>query len=167
MAYPSDLTRTIVLKMRRDTVVLLVAVTATTVALSSAIHSRPARQTAVSQQHWTGQLADVAPAEAPRADVEHLTSASLVVPTSELALPQVPVRALVRLRGCDGQICAPRVPTPVRRPETASAHRAGPRHAPPSLMSRLNPLNHLPDVTRISRPFAVAGDTVSGWFRRF
>ena len=172
MAYASDPTRTIVLKARRDTVVLVVAATAATFALASAIHSRPdARDNvALPQQQWAGELAGLASVEVDPVHAEPITSASLVVPTSDFALPPMPVRALVKLRGCDGGLCAPRTnaPTPVRRPIAAAFRRVpAPHHVRPTLISRLNPLNHLPDMSTLGRPFAVASDTVSGWFKRF
>lgn len=178
MAYPAPSTKTFVLKARRETVTLVAAATAATFALSYAIHShRPAsRSDTPPIQAWTGELADVKATEFVPADTAPITSASLVVPKSQFALPDSRVRALVRLHGCDGSLCTSRTaaaPSPPRRPAvsgievTAQTIRPVSRREKPSLIARLNPLNHLPDASTLKRPFAVAGDTVTGWFKRF
>jgi hypothetical protein len=182
MAFPVDRPGTIVLKTRRDTLALVVAATAVTFALASTVHSRHPVLGSAPPERWTGELADVAPAvRATNETREILTSASLVVPKADLSLPSVPVRALVRLRGCDGSICAPRttVPTPVPRPVLEASNP--PAAAPPDLpapmtpmhrakttfLARLNPMRHMPDLSTFRRPFTVAGNAVSGWFGRF
>lgn len=178
MAYPAPSTKTFVLRARRETVTLVATVTAATFALSFAIHShRPAnRPDAPPLQAWTGELADIKATEFVPSDAAPITSASLVVPKSQFALPDSRVRALVRLHGCDGSLCTSRTaatPPPPRRPVvsgieiTAQAFRPVTHREKPSLIARLNPLNHLPDASTLKRPFVVAGDTVTGWFKRF
>ena len=177
MAPPAPYARQIVIRARFETIVLVVATTAMTLALSGVVHSRrladrdnAPQPVAVADQTWAGDLADVSSPSPPNS-IEPLTSASLVVPKSVLALPSVIVRPLVKLRGCEGSVCAAKVvPTPARRPAAdvaALSRRAGPQREKPTLIARLNPLRHLPDMRTIGRPFAYAGNAVSGWFSSF
>lgn len=184
MTYPYPFGRPVIIRARRDTVALVALATMSTFALAHVIHSHRIAMPNESPQGWTGHLAGlVAPDTSPRVS-EPLTSASLVVP--ELALPQAPVRALVKLRGCAGASCLSRpstkiadAPLPPRkllvekastdipRKVAALEPRTIPRPDKGSLMSRLNPLGKLPDASTIKRPFAFASDAVSGWFKRF
>jgi hypothetical protein len=195
-AYPG---RLFVVRARRDTLVLVATATLVTFALASAIHSRPPVASALPSaaapasvvpvhQSWAGDLDDRAvDAAAPAAARAPLTSASLVVPASDLALPKVSVRPLVRLNGCAGAPCPPlRNQATLRRPGRAMVVARAPfdersfrsdpflegRAAPPrrqrhDLIARLNPFNHLPDVRHFARPFTYAGDAVGSWFRSF
>lgn len=162
----------IVIRTSRETIVLCVAACAMTFALGYAVHSKhgPGETPRAVTQDWTGHLADVAPVVA--ASSERITSASLVLPKEQLALPKIDMRPLANLRFCDGESCRakPLAPLPPARQD------AGPREpvkvayheeqeSRPGLLSRLNPLNQVPAVIR--KPFAYAGDTVSGWIKRF
>lgn len=168
--------RPIVLKASRDTVVLLAAVGAMTLALAYSVHNRPApappAQTTAGE--WAGQLAELpSPQAAAPAPAEPLSSDALTVPKAAMALP-VPPRTpaavvAAKPRACDGAPC-PALPAA----KTAAALPAAPSRrpaAPPAplreatLVETLNPLNHLPAV--VTRPFASAGDTIAAWVKRF
>ncbi len=166
--------RPVVLKASRDTLVLLAGATALTLAIGYSVHSRPATDTAFATAEltaaggWAGQLAELSPAAKPNLG-EPLSSAALTVPKAAMTLPVPPriasstTAAAVKPRLCDGPACPPAKPAAapgaaVRRPATPALREA-------SLMERLNPLNHLPDM--VKRPFASAGDTIVGWAKRF
>lgn len=166
--------RPIVLKASRDTLVLLAGATALTLAIGYSVHSRPTPDPAVTTVEqtaageWAGQLAGLPPAAKPNPS-EPLSSAALTVPKAAMALPAPPRAAppaaatAVKPRLCDGTACPPAKlaaapAAAVRRPAPAPVREA-------SLMERLNPLNHLPDM--VKRPFASAGDTIAGWAKRF
>ncbi len=163
MASFTRASKTFIIKANRDTIGLVAAACAVTFALAYAVHSRPLPATPVHQQQqgWTGDLADLGTRDA--ASPEPLRSADLVVPQAQLALPAMPAKPIAR-KGCD-EPCL-KAPLPPRR-ETVRAgtpiREAAHKDAP--LLSRLNPLNHVPDV--VTRPFTYAGDMVSGWIKRF
>ena len=169
--------RPFVLKASRDTLVLLAAATGLALAIGYSAHNRPmpdiakqATEQAVAGE-WTGQLAALAPTDATAtAPSEPLSSDALTVPKAAMALPTPPRPATPKPRPCDGASC----PTPARTAGAVTATPTPNRRAPAphlqpvreaSLMERINPLNHLPDV--VKRPFASAGDTIAGWVRRF
>ena len=176
----ANVSRTVVLKAKRETVLLVCAATSLTFALAYAIHSKPeadphpATEQVLQKpvgQVWAGQLASLAPDGVAPSAAEPMSSASLVVPKSQLSLPSVVVvRSPVRPRTCEETPCATKAPLPVRplRNQAAAAQPTDPvRQANrPGLMATLNPLNHLPDATTLRRPFSYASDTVSGWFHR-
>lgn len=180
MAIFANASRTIVIRAHRETVGLIVAASALTFALASAIHSRqppaPSAPTAVQRQpqDWTGHLADVAP-RTETVPAEPLSSAALVVPKSQLALPTTPASPLVRSRNCVDTSCATKANgrVPLARRQIAAAVSAATEksdRAPTekkSALAALNPLNHLPDMSAIGRPFTYAGGTISGWIKRF
>ena len=166
--------RTIVLKADRDTLMLLAAASGLALAIGYSVHSHPAPQDqgqAIEQAagEWAGRLAELPPPAAINPAVEPLSSDALTVPKAAMALPVAPrPAASAKLRICDGALCpaAAKVatnaaPAPIRRPAAPRAHPL--REA--SLMDRLNPLNHLPEV--VTRPFASAGDTITSWVKRF
>lgn len=166
------------IKARRETIGLVAAASAMTFALAYAVHSKqaqvPSAPTArLQQQDWMGHLAEVAP-RTETAPPEPMSSAALVVPKSQLALPSTPTRPPAKPRPCEDRPCAAKAnaqATAARR-QIAAAESASTgkserdRESGKSLLGTLNPLNHLPDMSMIGRPFAYAGNTVSGWFRR-
>ena len=175
--------KTVVIRTRRDTLGLVVAASALTFALAFSVHTKrdrlplpPAQETqlqlapptAPEQQDWAGHLAELK-SEVPTAPSEPLSSAALVVPKSQLALPPAP-RAARSTRACADGPCSTiaRTPTaPTRRPMVAADAKGDqPTKPKKSLLGMLNPLNHLPDVSVVSRPFTYAGGTVAGWFKR-
>ena len=185
MAYSANASRRVVIRANRETIALVLGACALTFVIAYELRGRatePSSTTIVAaappQQDWTGNLADVpqnATTTAPAA--EPLSSDSLTVPKSQLALPPTPAKA--KVRPCDlgpvpcatgtatAKIAAP-VP-PVRKqaataPTMVAQAKAENDHG---LMSTLNPLNHMPEMSTIKRPFIYAGDTVSGWFKRF
>ena len=103
--------RPIVLKASRDTLVLLAAASAVTLAIGSSVRSHSAApQDPHAQQvvagEWAGQLAELSPDQttAPT-PVEPLTSDALTVPKAAMALPLAPRPALpAKPRACDGAI---------------------------------------------------------------
>ena len=181
MAYSANAPRRVVIRANRETLALVFGACTATFAIAYGLHGKPAETqvpaavaSANPQQDWTGHLADVPPNATTTAPAsEPLSSDSLTVPKAQLALPGMPAKP--KARPCDGgptpcpaaKVAAP-VP-PVRKqvaattPSPAQA-RAEKEHG---LMATLNPLNHLPDMATVKRPFAYAGDTVSGWFKRF
>ena len=168
--------RPIVLKASRDTLVLLAAVGAMTLAIAYSVHNHPAaggpstEQVAVGE--WAGQLADLSPSPvAAPAPSEPLSSDALTLPKTAMALPAIPKAVTsTKPRICDGVSC----PT-IAKTIAGNAAVAPPRRiaaaAPParlreaSLVEKLNPLNHLPAA--VTRPFASASDTIVGWVKRF
>ena len=177
MVYFAKASRTVVIRASRETIGLVAAASAMTFALAYAVHSKQQPQgfgapapVAQQQQDWTGHLADLTPTSTEAAPAEPMSSAALVVPKSQLALPSMSVRPLARPRVCgDGPCPAKPGAAAARRMADADAPGKG-SHAGESkntLLSRLNPLNHLPDVSVIARPFAYAGNTLSGWIKRF
>ena len=184
MANLAGTPKKVVIRTSRDTLGLVVAATAMTFALSYVVHSKhdaavlasasapgPAATlqsqdaSAQPKQDWAGHLADLSAAPAP-ATGEPMTSASLTVPKSQLALPAVP-KPVIKPRPCPEAPC-------VAKPASAAAAKrqvasAGelPKHEQNnSLIGLLNPLNHLPDMSAVGRPFTYAGGAVTGWFKR-
>ena len=177
---------TVLLKAKRETLVLLASVAAMTFAVSYVVHKRPiAEQASVPVQHqvWAGQLSDVSTDTAVVKQAEPMTSASLVVPTSAVALPapQTPPRAIPAptvkpAKPCEGAACtikaggpSKQVATlaPVNGPtpnQTLGATTKANRKESLSLLTKLNPMNHLPDAVR--HPVDYANDTFSGWMKR-
>ena len=170
--------RPVVFKANRDTLVLLAAATAMTLALGYSVHNHPpvesrdraAEPPAVGE--WAGELADLSPSQTTvAAPAEPLSSDALTLPKAAMALPVAPrPPAPAKPRSCDGVPCpspakvaAVSSTTPPARQPAPAVHPAQVREA--TLVERLNPLNHLPEV--VTRPFAVAGDTIVGWVKRF
>ena len=179
--------RPVTLRARRDTIVLVAAAAAITGALASGIHAHQTG-TGIPSLGWTGELSDVQPESVP-ASKPAITSASLVVAPAELALPKVAATAAhPRSKICDGASCPTKAAGSLagpRRPSSAASGVAsrpsmsaeavefvprppadvGAKH--PSLMARLNPLRHLPDVSTVRRPLTAANETIFGWFKGF
>lgn len=170
--------RHIVLKARLETV--LIAIVAGGLVLGVAYTGRSRSPEPVQSDpgaaepgkpDWTGKLADLGPDQTPK--MQPLTSASLVVPKSTLALPaKTKAAAKSTPKPCADEACdaakatAPTVAGREKDKVVASANREPAAKAPSGdLLKRLNPLNHIPDAVR--RPFALAGDTVSGWIKHF
>ena len=190
MAGFASASKTIVIRTSRDTLGLVIAATAVTFAMAYAVHSKhdalasaqaPAQQIAHGAQElaqdaspqevWAGHLTEVTPAAAPT-PAEPMTSASLTVPKAQLALPTVP-KALPKLRPCvEPQPCALKALAASSSPALAhhqvatAADRAQAAREHHNLIGMLNPLNHLPDMTTVGRPFTYAGGAVAGWFKR-
>ncbi len=186
MASFAGASKTIVIRTSRETLGLVVAATAVTFALATAVHSKheadisapaPLQQVELAapeaspQEDWAGHLADVTPAAAP-APAEPMTSASLTVPKAQLALPMVP-KTLPKQRPCvEPQSCALKALAAASSSQAAghrqamAAERAQAAREHHSLIGMLNPLNHLPDMATVSRPFTYAGGAVTGWFKR-
>lgn len=121
------------------------------------------------QEIWTGSLDGAATDGEP--STGPLTSASLVVPKSQLALPaktKTFTPRAVTAKPCVSPACQPtttvaRVATP---PASYAMVEPVPQTEPASgLMARLNPLNHVPVSVRST--LAGAEDTMTGWFKRF
>ena len=181
MAYSANAPRRVVIRANRETLALVCGACALTFVIAYGLHGRPVEAPATQvvaapppQQDWTGHLADVpANATVTTGPAEPLSSDSLTVPKAQLALPAMPSKP--KVRPCDtGPLPCPVAkavaPVPPARkvatatPTMASQAKAEKEHG---LLNTLNPLNHLPDMSTIKRPFAYAGDTVSGWFKRF
>lgn len=172
---PDTLSRKVVLRTSRETLLLVAGACGLTFAIAYAVHSRPLQTIAApqptEQQAWAGQLADIGTSTPAKRVTEPLTSASLTVPKSQLALPAAAKVSVVKPRSCEnGSSCAPKA-TAASLASTRPA-AAGTAILPPNrkieetgVMARLNPLNHVPDVVR--KPFVVAGEAVSGWLKRF
>ena len=87
--------RPIVLKASRDTLLLLAAAGAMTLAIAYSVHNHPLSDGPGTEQvadgEWTGQLADLSPNQAATpAPAEPLTSDALTVPKAAMALPAAP-----------------------------------------------------------------------------
>ena len=186
MASFASASKTIVIRTSRDTLGLVVAATAMTFAMAYAVHSKheaeaaaqaPAQpitlvaQDASPQEVWAGHLAELTPAAAPTPS-EPMTSASLTVPKAQLALPMVP-KTLPKPRPCiEPQPCALKTLAAASSPALTHHQVATPAEKAPaaranhSLVGMLNPLNHLPDMSTVGRPFTYAGGAVAGWFKR-
>ena len=87
--------RPFVLKASRDTLMLLVAAGAMTLAIAYSVHNRPALQSPVAEQtavgQWAGQLADLTPQQTTSsAQAEPLSSDALTLPKAAMALPAAP-----------------------------------------------------------------------------
>ena len=178
MTDPDNARRTVVIKASRDTLLLIACAVSATLAISYAVHTRPASvsvaEVAPPQQEWAGTLADVTTQSKSVQPAETMTSASLVVPPAALSLPKEPSRAAPQKpRACDPAPCVVKpgaqLPLPPVRQkpaavETAAVQTPVPAKDEASLVGRLNPLNHLPDAVR--HPFDYAGNTVSGWMKR-
>ena len=171
--------RHVVLRASRETVGLVVAAAAMTFAMSFAIHAKHDRLAAQAtpaqavqeaqapQQDWAGGLAALAPE--PATPGERLSSAALVVPKAALALPQPPAKPKV-VRQCGDAAClagkTPGTAVPKRQMAAAAEAKAESEAPKRGLLHQLNPLNHLPDVSMVGRPFTYAGGAVAGWFKR-
>lgn len=156
----------IVLKANRDTLMLVAAASAATLALAASVHSRPQPDPTHSvveapQQDWTGDLAELVPASTEPTEQEPLTSASLTVPKSALALPNPPTRA--KAKPCDVGPCPTSRPAALRT-QAARAEAARASRKDHSLMARLNPFNHL---DTLQKPFVYAGNSISNWLHSF
>ena len=176
----AKISRSTVVRTSRETVALAAAAGAVALALAYAHHARIAAEPApqprqTSAKEWVGHLPSVAPSPPAAAAPEPMTSASLVVAPSQIPQVIVPSRQPAKARGCDAPPCPLRsvastgvAPTPpVRPPVVAAAPFPGAPSSPkPTLVARLNPLNHLPDVDALARPFTYVGDKMSGWFHR-
>ena len=162
------------MKANRETIVLVAAACAMTFVLAhhAGTQQAPVAEAQTAQvasaapasphQVWTGDLAQVAPATV-ATPVEPMSSASLVVPKSALALPGMPKKAATK-------VIVP--PVPPARTQVASntlptTNRASDAPRDDGLLHTLNPMNHLPDLSTVRRPFAYAGETISGWMRQF
>lgn len=170
MVNPASGPRRIVLRANRETLVLVAAACGATFTLSYAIHIRPSETAAVEsvapQREWAGHLAEILPDQSQRTSTEPMTSASLVVPKSALAWPTVQARS--RFRTCEGgATCNGKVTAPVPHARPSRVEVATEDTSERSLVGRLNPLNHLPNMSALSRPFAYAGNAISGWIDRF
>ena len=185
MASFTGASKPIVIRTSRETLGLVVAASAVACALAGAVHSKHDTQTAAAapvqqvasvaqdaspQEVWAGHLAELTPAAAPT-PAEPMTSASLTVPKAQLALPlpMVP-KSPAKPRPCvEPQPCALKAlaasPQAAARRQAIAAEKAQAREHR-SLIGMLNPLNHLPDMATVSRPFTYAGGAVSGWFKR-
>ena len=170
--------RPFVLKTSRDTLMLLAAAGAMTLALAYSVHNRPAPDASQGQTtdqaaagEWAGQLAELTPNQAiASAPAETLSSAALTIPSAAMALPVAPKSAVAKPRPCEGTACPTvaklaTVPVPARRAVASAAPASSKPVREASLLTRLNPLNRLPDM--VKRPFASAGDTIAGWVSRF
>lgn len=161
--------RSFVLRIRFETLALVAGAVAMSLALSHAVHQRADRSKVAGlpgQPAWTGRIADLPPDGAGAAD-KAITSASLVVPPATLALPANPSRQPPKAKPCESAGCPSKVVAvpPAQRNRTVPVQAAVARSRDADgLMSKLNPLNHLPDAVR--HPFDVAGNTISGWLRR-
>ena len=183
--------RTIVIRASRDTLSLVAAAATLTFALAYVVHSKHDAQLPVAapaalqqpgqplqtqlqqaqqkpQQDWAGHLAELVP-PTDTMPSEPMSSASLVVPKSQLALPALPGKPAAKTtRPCLDQPCAAKAPLPPLRRQPADVRKADAPPAPrKNLLGMLNPLTHLPDVSVIGRPFVYAGGAVTGWFKRF
>lgn len=162
------------MRASRETIVLIAVAGAMTFVLArhagtvapSAAESRtaqaPSAAPAEPRKVWTGELAQVTPATV-ATPVEPMSSASLVVPKSALALPATPRKAATKVAVTP----APPVRVQVASNTLVVASRATEAPRDSSLLHALNPMNHLPDLSTIRRPFASAGETISGWMRHF
>jgi hypothetical protein len=149
---------------------------------------RPSSGPAPAEQGWTGHL--LTAASNGTVQTEPMSSSSLVVPKSALILPPPPPKPVVRARNsCDSadRLCVVRplavMALPPKRQMALNDSQQGGRLPPvlgpiPDKSSRgakpasadtkgfsLNPLNHIPDMSAIGRPFAAAGQAVSGWIK--
>ncbi len=137
---------------------------------------------------WFGELVGNTAGDGPA--VAPLSSSSLVVPSTELALPPIVKTPLQVKRSCDSAdsgcalrplpVVAPAKrlaladavhPLPPRRPTEPAKEAAMPAAvigAPNASEKKfsLNPLDHLPDTAALGRPFVAAGSTISGWVKR-
>ena len=176
MAYPVNTPRRIIIRANRDTLALIGGACALTLVIAYGVHGRPDNVAppkaapTVAHQEWTGHLADVQPVATPAdAKPEPLSSDLLTVPKAQLALPVAPPKP--KVKSCDSATpctAKPAVPVPpVRRQVAAAPSLATPQKADNTLLHNLNPLNHMPDMAVVRRPFTYAGDTVVAWFKRF
>ena len=178
-ALTSSLSR---LSPRREWVAVVAVVAMTGLAWTCFEGPRTVKQ-ASPAQGWVGELAVTAASGS--SEAKPLSSSSLVIPSTELALPAVAKAPLQVKNACDSadDRCAVRplaVVAPSRRQASATDGQARPvavKRAPEvqtvSLASppaekkfSLNPLDHLPDAATLGRPFEAAGSMVSGWVRR-
>jgi hypothetical protein len=175
--------RVLGLAARRETIAVGVATAAVIVAVAygSATTGKPSVD-----QGWVGHLAATAPVDAPQP--APFSSSSLVVPKSALTLPPEAAKPVPKVKAsCDSadRLCVLRptvaavavpphrqvamvetpglllppadIPPPSRvTAKTVSADRKG---------FSLNPLNHMPDMAAIGRPFSAAGTVVTGWIK--
>lgn len=176
MAYSANTPRRVVIRANRDTLALLGGACALTFVIAYGVHRRsavspPEMESAAEHQGWTGHLAEIEPMATADAKPEPLSSESLTVPKAQLALPVSPVKP--KGRPCESSVpCLSRSSTPVvlpvRRqvPATRASHTASQQNDN-GLLHALNPLNHMPDMSVVKRPFTYAGDVVAGWIKRF
>lgn len=155
------------IEIRRDTLVLLAVAMAIPLAVSHHLHRRDAEGAgAMVQEHptWAGRIADLTPSDVAKSG-DAITSASLVVPTSALALPQNAVRAQ-KTRPCLGDMpCAKPVALPRQRTVAIAQGAQSVRHGGDTdILRKLNPLAHLPEPIR--HPFDSARAVLTGWFRQ-
>lgn len=175
MSEPASAPRHVVIRTSRETLALVAAAAAMTFALSFAIHARHERTAALAapapvaqeaqapQQDWAGHLAELPPAAATPA--EHLSSAALVVPKSALTLPQPPARPKVARQCADAACLAGKASAGAPKRQFAAAEPKADESSN-GFLHQLNPLNHLPDMSAVGRPFSTAGGAVAGWFKR-
>jgi hypothetical protein len=136
---------------------------------------RPRSGPAPAEQGWTGHLVTAAPNGI--VQTEPMRSSSLVVPKSALILPPPPAKLAVHTRNsCDSadRLCVVRPLAAIAVPPKRQAafipipEKTSPVAKTASTDTKgfsLNPLNHLPDMSAIGRPFAAAGQAVSGWIK--
>jgi hypothetical protein len=94
--------------------------------------------------------------------IVHRTAAAPLPPARQASATEMPVApAPAKIRDASLVPPAPIPPAPISAP-TAAAHPTS-----PTVMSRLNFLNHLPSVSALRHPVSMASDTVTGWFKRF
>ena len=158
----------------RESIAFGIAGVSTAIAITLAVERM---QTVTDKdQDWTGELVATPAAAAPQPS---LSSASLVVPKSMLTLPPEPAKPIVRIRSsCDSadKLCVVRqnvtalppkrpIETQVIQPLAPSRVAANePKKNSPQQRS-LNPLDHLPDLSGVGRPFSAAGRAVTSWIK--
>ena len=170
---------------RRDTLAIAAAAVVALAALAYGHHGESGSMKPAAQG-WTGNLT---PATAGAVPVEPMRSSSLVVPKETLTLPPLPAKPIVRAKNsCDSadRLCVVRpiavIAVPPKRQIAAMEPRgalvppglipmpgpSGPVTKPAAAESKgfsLNPLNHIPDMATVGRPFTAAGQAVSGWIK--
>ncbi len=183
MTHPPPPRRVVTIKANRETLLLVASAVAMAFALSYAVRQRPAVPTlAAAPQHvWVGQLPEIAPVNTVAQPAEPITSASLVVSPAALTSPTPPSsRPAIapKPRSCDTTPCPqaskppslPQLPAPTAKQSGTQVSDSRPvpsrtgHDDKPSLMGKLNPLNHIPDAMRQSIDYA--GDTLSSWMKR-
>ncbi|WP_158807655.1 hypothetical protein [Beijerinckia sp. L45] len=172
---------------RRESLAVTAAVVVAFSALAYAHRSGPEASAPV-DQGWTGHLTAAASADV--VPVEPLRSSSLVVPKASLTLPPLAARPMLHeKKTCDSadRLCVVRLAPPViavppRRqvaaidpqnvflppaliPMPAKATKAAKPVSSESKGFSLNPLNHVPDMSALGRPFSAAGQAVVGWIK--
>ena len=167
--------------VRRESIGL-VAAAAVAISAFGLAGRHEARPTSPDKQDWVGHLPAVSTAGV--APIEPMSSSSLVIPKSALALPPSEPKPIVRARSsCDSadRLCVVRVaPGPAKRSGTVADSRdvvlpsakiplpsktAGLAQTPASKGFSLNPLNHVPDMATVTKPFSAAAQAVGGWIK--